>query len=152
MKKNYRNLLSEEIEQLQLQRCHASDWTAIQVAKDFNVNLITNVNFEGHICIGNQVTLQNIAVLRASGDTTFANGLKIDVLSEVGDLPVAIYDKLTSMGAAFEVMETNTNPDLVAKLQAKARAYAEAIRCDACIIEDRAIVKKLFRTGGCPHR
>lgn len=141
MKKNYRNLLSEEIEQLQLQRCHASDWTAIQVAKDFNVNLITNVNFEGHICIGNQVTLQNIAVLRASGDTTFANGLKIDVLSEVGDLPVAIYDKLTSMEAAFEVMETNTNPDLVAKLQAKARAYAEAIRCDACIIEDRAIVK-----------
>ena len=52
---------------------------------------------------------------------------------------------LTSMEAAFEVQEANTNPTLVKVLQQKAFDYAKQIESDGSIIEEGAVVKNCLQ-------
>ncbi len=137
---NYRSLTSAEIKALQVQGCSAKDWADVQVSDPFALSQVNNVRFTGKVYLGSNVTLENIRNLGSSGDTTFANGIEVSVLKEDGGLEVVLYDGLTSMEAAFEVIEARREPELVAKLHEKARAYAESIRSDGSIIEDGCYV------------
>ncbi len=47
-----RLLTSEEITQLQNQRCQAEDWSFIRVSPDFQVEFVTEVTFSGEIFLG----------------------------------------------------------------------------------------------------
>ncbi len=137
---NYRSLTPAEIETLQSQGCSAIDWTVVQVTDPFALSQVRNVRFTGKVYLGKNVTLENIRNLGTSGDTTFANGIEVSVLKEDGGLEVTLYDGLTSMEAAFEVIEARREPELVAQLHQKARRYAESIRCDGSVIEDGCYV------------
>lgn len=136
----YRSLTAAEVQALQSQGCSAKDWTCIQVASDFSVSSVHDVRFTGKVYLGSNVTLDNIRNLGSSGNTSFANGIEVSVLKEDGGLEVLIYDGLTSMEAAFEVIEARREPELVAMLHDKARRYADTIRCDGSIIEDGCCV------------
>lgn len=137
---SYRSLTQTEMQQLVAQGCSSDNWGSIQVSQDFAVSNVSNVNFYGKTYIGSNVVLKNIYSLSSSGKTTFANGLEVGVLKEDGGLEVIIYDNLTSMEAAFEVQEASREPELVALMQDKAKAYAQSIESDGNIIEDGAVI------------
>lgn len=136
-----RTLTPQEVSSLQQQGCTAHDWSQVQVSECFDPSLISRVNFTGRVYIGSNVTLCNISDLGSTGHTTFANGLEVGVLKEDGGLEVIIHDELSSMEAAFEVIEAATEPDLVRQMQDKARKAAEAKASDGSIIDDGAIIR-----------
>ena len=117
MQKQYRNLTEDEIQKLQSAGSTASNWQDILVTNDFSNYTICNVNFTGKVYLSSGITLVDISDLGTSGKTSFANGTEVGVMKEDGGLEVIIHDNLTSMEAAFEVQETNTNPALVKCLQ-----------------------------------
>jgi hypothetical protein len=117
---NYRKLTSEETNYLKTVGCTAEDWNKINVKEKFFPDLIRNVNFKGQIFIGenvgisdvkilanykieDNVILENIASLMIQGETTFANGTKINVLNEGGGRELMIYDRLSAQIAYFMV-------------------------------------------------
>ena len=130
MQKQYRNLAEDEIKKLQSAGSTASNWQDVLVTTDFSNYTITNVNFTGKVC-----------ELGTSGKTSFANGTEVGVMKEDGGLEVILHDNLTSMEAAFEVQEANTNPTLVKVLQQKVFDYAKQIESDGSIIEEGAVVE-----------
>jgi len=141
MNQNYRNLTKDEIQNLQAAGSKAVNWADVLVATDFNNYTISNVNFTGKVYLSSDITLVDICDLGTSGKTSFANGTEVGVLKEDGGLEVILHDNLTSMEAAFEVQEANTNPSLVKAMQQKALDYAKSIESDGSIIEEGAVVK-----------
>ena len=141
MHKQYRNLTKDEIQKLQSAGSTASNWKDVLVTTDFSNYTISNVNFTGKVYLSSDITLVDVSDLGTSGKTSFANGTEVGVLKEDGGLEVILYDNLTSMEAAFEVQEANTNPTLVKALQNKAQDYAKQIESDGSIIEEGAVVK-----------
>jgi hypothetical protein len=137
---NYRSLTAAEITALKEQGCSARDWADILVADPFILSQVNNVRFTGKVYLGADVTLENIRNLGSSGNATFGNGIEVSVLKEDGGLEVVLYDGLTSMEAAFEVIEARKEPELVAKLHEKAHNYAASIRSDGSIIESGCYV------------
>lgn len=135
-----RILSPSEIECLQHQFCTARDWSSVLVADGFSTENISNVHFTGRVYLGKNVTLRNISDLGSTGHTTFANGIEIGVLKEDGGLEVVIHDELSSMEAAFQVLEAQSQPALVKEMQQKAKARAEAHACDGSRIEDDAVI------------
>lgn len=135
-----RNLTPSEIQQLTQQCCTAADWQLILVDEPFQPSLITNVHFTGRVYLGVGVTLRNLSDLGSTGRTTFANGIEVGVLREDGGLEVVIHDELSSMEAAFEVLEAQREPALVKQLQQSARDRAESQSSDGSIIEAGAVV------------
>lgn len=129
---SYRALSTQEIAQLQSQGCVAADWGSVCVSADFSAENIREVRFCGKVYIGSNVTLLQVGNICGDGETSFANGDKIGVLKEDGDLEVIMYDGLSSMEAALEVQESSVKE----KLQAQARIYAESIRMEGVVIED----------------
>ena len=47
-----RSLTLEEINQLEMNRCHAEDWGNIVVAEDFDATYVQDVNFYGEVTLG----------------------------------------------------------------------------------------------------
>lgn len=141
--KTYHKLTAEEISALEAQGCRCQDWTAVEVAEDFNPRYVRNVNFSGSIRLGSfnktftlpggiekhsgvyHATLHNVVVgddcmiehirnyianyvigdgsyienvtdLITYGETSFGNGVKVDVLNETGGREVYIHDHLSS--------------------------------------------------------
>lgn len=141
MQKQYRNLTEDEIQKLQSAGSTASNWQDVLVTTDFSNYTITNVNFTGKVYLSSDITLVDICELGTSGKTSFANGTEVGVMKEDGGLEVILHDNLTSMEAAFEVQEANTNPALVKALQQKAFDYARQIESDGSIIEEGAVVE-----------
>lgn len=133
-----RTLTSQEIQILQQQSCTATDWQLVQVDEPFMPQLISNVCFTGRVYLGIGVTLRNISDLGSTGQTTFANGIEVGVLREDGGMEVVIHDELSSMEAAFEVLEAQRQPALVKAMQDAARAKAKV--CDGSVIEAGAVV------------
>ena len=135
MQKQYRNLTEDEIQKLQSAGSTASNWQDVLVTTDFSNYTITNVNFTGKVYLSSDITLVDICEIGTSGKTSFANGTEVGVMKEDGGLEVILHDNLTSMEAAFEVQEANTNPTLVKALHQKAFDYAKQIESDGSIIE-----------------
>lgn len=151
-----RTLTSSELSQLQQQGCSATDWQLIQVDEPFQASLIHNVHFTGRVYLGSGVTLRNISDLGSTGHTTFANGVEVGVLREDGGMEVVMHNELSSMEAAFEVLEAMRDPELVKSLQQAARAKAEAQASDGSVIEAGATVTDVrqltdVHIGQCAH-
>ena len=145
MQKQYRKLTEDEILKLQSAGSTASNWQDVFVTTDFSDYTISNVHFTGKVYLSSGIILVDISDLGTSGKTSFANGTEVGVMKEDGGLEVIIHDNLTSMEAAFEVQETNTNPLLVKTLQQKAFDYAKQIESDGSIIEEGAVVKNCLQ-------
>lgn len=136
----YRKLTTEEISQLQNNGCNAENWDDVMVTNSFCSAQIRNVVFTGKVYIGEGATLRNICSIGTNGITSFGNGVQLDVMKEDGGLEVTIHDGLTAMEAAFEVQEKGNEPELVATLHEKAKAYAKSQECDGCVIGNHAVV------------
>ena len=106
----YRKLNNEEINFLKSNGCSAGDWDKINVAEKFLPDQISNTNFGGEVFIGDNVqirnvvnisnytiednvVLENISALTVFGETTFGNGIKINVLNEGGGRELMMYDQ-----------------------------------------------------------
>lgn len=135
-----RNLTPQEVSTLQQQSCTATDWQLVLVDEPFQPALIQNVAFTGRVYLGSGVTLRNISSLGSTGHTTFANGVEVGVLREDGGMEVVIHDELSSMEAAFEVLEAQREPALVKQLQQAARDKAALKAKDGSVIEAGAVV------------
>ena len=92
----YRKLTLDEIAQLREQGCRSSDWELINVAASFTAAKVRNVRFEGEVRIGQDVSIENVGVLRTTDGSTFGQGVTVSVKNEAGDGNVILYSALTS--------------------------------------------------------
>ena len=97
----YRKLTLDEIAQLREQGCRSSDWELINVAAGFTAAKVRNVRFEGEVRIGQDVSIENVGVLRTTDGATFGQGVTVSVKNEAGDGNVILYSALTSQTAAL---------------------------------------------------
>lgn len=75
--------------------------------------------------IDDNVIIRNVGTISCAPDSTFGNGIEIDVLSESGGREVPMYDKLTVQQAWIIAMARN-DMDLVNKLKDNIKQYAES--------------------------
>lgn len=139
---NYRDLSSEEINYLQKSGCTAEDWDKIKVAESFQVESIRNVNFKGEVFIGNNVRLinvisllnynieddvliENVLSLTVNGETSFGNGIKLNVLNEGGGRELLIYDKLSAQ-IAYILVTYRHDQEMIKKLELIVRQYSDS--------------------------
>ncbi|MCH5223659.1 MAG: DUF4954 family protein [Muribaculaceae bacterium] len=118
-KKNFRNLTSEEVIQLEKQGCKAQDWQKIKISPELNLRYIENVKFQGFLLIGKDVVLKDIpggigncvinegahinnvfCILFEEG-SRHGVGTQISVLDETGSRPVTIYPGISSQIATL---------------------------------------------------
>ena len=97
----YRKLTLDEIAQLREQGCRSSDCELINVAAGFTAAKVRNVRFEGEVRIGQDVSIENVGVLRTTDGATFGQGVTVSVKNEAGDGNVILYSALTSQTAAL---------------------------------------------------
>lgn len=136
----YRNLTTEEINHLKLNRCSSESWNKVKVAENFNPDTILDVNFTGEVFIGenvliqdvkllsnyrieNDVVLKNISSLSVNRDTTFGNGTEIFVLNEGGGRELLIYDRLSAQ-IAYMMVTCRHNSDLINALSEMIKKYS----------------------------
>ena len=75
--------------------------------------------------IDDNVVIRNVGTISCGHDSTFGNGIEIDVLSESGGREVPMYDKLTAQQAWIIAMARH-DMDLVNKLKDNIKQYAES--------------------------
>jgi hypothetical protein len=129
MAQYYRPLTDAEIKQFESQLCTSSDWSGVQVAPTFKADHIRSVHFSGRIRIGNNVRIENVGMLAASGKSSFGNGVRVSVINEAGGREVPIYDTLTAQVAALLALYRN-RPLLIEKLYALIDTYAASVSSD----------------------
>lgn len=137
-----RKLTSNEIKNLNDNGCTSEDWSKLKVAGSFNAELVRNVNFNGEVFIGNNVTIrdvktignyiieddvviQNVSSLTVEGETSFGNGIKLSVLNEGGGRELMIYDKLSSQ-IAYILVTCRHDPVLIERLELIIKQYSES--------------------------
>lgn len=89
-----RHLTIDEIQTLEAQRCWADDWSNILVAEGFSTAKVRNTNFYGHVCIGSDVTVTDVKMLKGTGKA--AKPMVVSVLNEGGDGNIILCPRLTS--------------------------------------------------------
>lgn len=75
--------------------------------------------------IDDDVIIRNVGTISCAPNSTFGNGIEIDVLSESGGREVPMYDKLTAQQAWIIAMARN-DMDLVNKHKDNIKQYAES--------------------------
>lgn len=113
---NYRELKKEEILTMQQQGCRCDDWNMVSVAEGFLASNVRNVTFEGEVQIGARCRIENVGVVRTTGDATFGEGTVCSVLNEAGNGNVVMYAGLSSQLAAMMVRYENDR-DFTARLR-----------------------------------
>ncbi len=122
----YRRLNSQEIIQLENQRCYCSDWTRVLISNETEIDLLLNVSFEGDIRIGAlqrvkgakledvklvNVTLGDNVAIEKTNLIEFTPGAKcgigteVGVLDETGSRAVRIYPHLSAQIATIMARE-----------------------------------------------
>ena len=124
----YRALTTEEIIQLEMQACTATDWNNVQVAKGFTTDYIHHTRFSGHIRLGtfegefqlaggvckhaglSYATLHNVTV----GNNCFIENVKNYIANyDIGDstfienVDIILTDKKSRFGNGVEVSVLN---------------------------------------------
>jgi NDP-sugar pyrophosphorylase family protein len=152
----YRKLTSEEISILEKQNCSSDKWDTVFVKGDFIANYIINSSFEGKIFIGENVKIknsnlrnykieddciiENVYSLSVEGETTFGNGVSINVLNEGGGRELLIYDKLSSQ-IAYLIVTCRHDEILISKLNEMIKKYSESIKSDLGFVGKGSIIK-----------
>ena len=83
-------------------------------------------NYIANYIIGNGSYLENVTDLITYGETTFGNGIKINVLNETGGREVAIHDHLSSHEASISALYRH-RPALTEALDAMVERYAASV-------------------------
>lgn len=83
-------------------------------------------NYIANYIIGNGSYLENVTDLITYGETTFGNGIKINVLNETGGREVAIHDHLSSHEAYISALYRH-KPALTEALDAMVERYAASV-------------------------
>ena len=83
-------------------------------------------NFIANYVIGNGSYLENVTDIITYGDTTFGNGIKVNVLNETGGREVAIHDNLSSHEAYISALYRH-KPALTEALDAMGAKYGERV-------------------------
>ena len=83
-------------------------------------------NYIANYVIGSGSYLENVTDLITYGETTFGNGIKINVLNETGGREVAIHDHLSSHEAYISALYRH-KPALTEALDAMVERYAASV-------------------------
>ena len=83
-------------------------------------------NYIANYVIGNGSYLENVTDIITYGDTTFGNGIKVNVLNETGGREVAIHDNLSSHEAYISALYRH-KPALTEALDAMVAKYVERV-------------------------
>jgi NDP-sugar pyrophosphorylase family protein len=103
--------------------------------------LVENVqNYIANYVIGNDVCIQNVDQMLVDGRSTFGNGVEVSVLNETGGREVMINDKLSSHFAYIMSLYRH-RPELIRKMQAFVRFYAEKHASDMGEVGDRVFIQ-----------
>jgi len=152
----YRKLTSEEISILEKQKCRSDNWDTVFVKDNFRANYLINSSFEGKIFIGENVKIknsnlknykiedeciiENVYSLSVEGETTFGNGITINVLNEGGGRELLIYDKLSSQ-IAYLIVTCRHDETLISKLNEMIKKYSAIIKSDLGFVGKGSIIK-----------
>lgn len=101
---------------------------------------ITNVNHLKNYKIGNHCLLEDIGSLAVVGETSFGNGIEIDVLNEAGGRSLPIYDKLSAQ-VAWLLVKCQHDEKLISRLRSMIADYAESTRRMVGEIGQHCIIK-----------
>jgi len=139
----YRPLTCSEIAALEASGSSADDWSAVEVARDFDPAQLHCARLGGRIRIGSGVRIrfssirncdigagtliEQVARLECRGESTFGNGTEVAVMNENGGRKVRIYEGLTAQIAYIAAVYRH-RPVLVAALDRMACDAADAAR------------------------
>ena len=87
--------------------------------------------------IGEQVAIENVNTLLVNGESTFGNGIELDVLNEGGGRELPIIDKLSSQ-IAYLMVNYRHDEKLIENLGTIIKDYAESKKSDKGTIEKGA--------------
>lgn len=101
---------------------------------------INNVrNFIANYNIGNKTTIENIDILAVEGNSSFGNGILVDVLQEDGSRAVPIFDKLSSHHAYLMAFYKH-RPKLVENLKEISKEYTQSVTSEIGTIESNVSI------------
>jgi len=89
--------------------------------------------------IGNHVSIENVGTMQTNAGATFGNGVEVDVLNEAGGREVVLFNEL-SVQFAYMMCLHRYRPEMVNKLKAIAKNYAESVKSDVGTVGDGAVI------------
>lgn len=101
---------------------------------------INNVrNFIANYNIGDNTIIENIDILAVEGESTFGNGILVDVLQEDGSRAVPIFDKLSSHHAYLMAFYKH-RPKLIDNLKKISNDYTQSVASNKGTIESNVTI------------
>ena len=89
--------------------------------------LLAGVGLLANYHVADHVVIENVAAIRVNGETTFGNGVEIDVLNEGGGRALPLCDRLSAQ-LAYLIVCYQHDPELVTRLTGLVQAYAATRR------------------------
>ncbi len=153
---SYRKLTKTEINTLAHQGCKASDWASILVDNEINTENIEYVLFCGQVKIGKGVRLSHIGCLQnyeleegvcientgsliVEGESTFGNGIKIEILNEGGGRELPIFDTLSSQ-IAYMLVNYRYDEGFISALEKLIENYVKSKKSDLGLIGENSYI------------
>jgi len=101
------------------------------IGNDVYISQVRNVmaNYD----IMDEVYIENVDLITVNGETTFGNGIKINVLDETGGRQVPIYDQMSAHLAYFLAMYRH-RPEMIRKVNSLIENYANSVRSDRGVL------------------
>lgn len=93
---NHKALRWWEIRRLEDNGCVCDDWSRVRISEHTDLSRIRNVRFAGDIFIGNNVTIENVALLEMEREAMCGIGTEVCVFDETGSRSVHIFPGLSS--------------------------------------------------------
>ncbi len=97
-----------------------------------------------HYEIGNHAVIENIGALVVTGERSFGNGIKIDILSEAGGRDLIIFDQLTAQIAYLMVIYRHEDK-MIANLQKIIEDYVTTKKSSQGTIQQGAKVSNCIK-------
>jgi hypothetical protein len=156
----YKPLSEGQIKVLETNRCRSSDWSLVQVSEGFDPSRVYDVSFGSdvtigklnsedarivrvslsHVCIGDNVIIENVGSIGCSEESTFGNGEQLDVMNEGGGRELKMTD-ITSAQIAYLSVLYRDKTALVARLHGLADKYSNSVRGKVARIGDCATIR-----------
>jgi len=100
---------------------------------------IANAQHIANYAIGDRVFIENTASLIVDGESSFGNGVEIDVLNEGGGRELKLYDRLSSQIAYLMVLY-RYDKELIAKLDALISDYVKSRTSSTGVIGEGSVI------------
>lgn len=102
-------------------------------------------NVQNHIAnykIGKETLIRNLELMYVEGESSFGNGVEVNVLSEAGGREVMIHDKLTAH-FAYILSFYRHRPLLIQKMQEMVKVYTARCYSDMGVIGENVIIRNV---------